>query len=195
MTKALEVKELSSDNWPDFEALFGKHKGVGGGCWCTFFRCTSAEFDRMTRHERRAFQADLVRQGHGHGILVYDNATPVAWCQFGPPAELPRYDRGRAYSALERGADQVPQWRIACLLTDKHRRGEGLATFALKAALAKIREHGGGVVEAFPFDGPQGRQMHHTGSVELFKREGFEAIARLGKNTVLMRRTVQPDRV
>jgi len=43
MKEAFEVKELSADTWPDFETLFGKHKGVRGGCWCTFNRCTSLE--------------------------------------------------------------------------------------------------------------------------------------------------------
>jgi len=31
-----EVKEFTQDTWADFDALFGKHKGVSGGCWCTF---------------------------------------------------------------------------------------------------------------------------------------------------------------
>jgi len=189
----LEVKLLSPETWPDFEALFGKHKGLRGGCWCTFFRCTSAEFERMTREEHKAFQAQLVSQGRGHGLLVYDSGTPVAWCQFGPPTEFPHYDHGRVYPTLELAADATPQWRIACLMADKHRRREGLATFALKAALEKICEYGGGVVEAFPFDGPTNVQPHHTGSVEMFRREGFETIARIGKHTVLMRRIVQPD--
>ena len=26
--RAFEVKEFSTETWPDFEALFGKHKGV-----------------------------------------------------------------------------------------------------------------------------------------------------------------------
>ena len=104
MKRAFEVKEFSTETWPDFEALFGKHKGVRGGCWCTFHRCTSIQFDRMTRDERKEFQKELAQQERGYGLLVYDAGTPVAWCQFGSAQGFPRYDRGRAYRKLALGA-------------------------------------------------------------------------------------------
>ena len=191
MKPSLEVKEFSRETWPGFEALFGKHRGVRGGCWCTFHRCTSTEFDGMTREERMEFQKQLADEGRGHGLLVYDRATPVAWCQFGPAEGFPRYDRGRAYRKLTLEPDEIPQWRISCLFADKHRRREGLAKFALHAAIAGIRKRGGGVVEAFPLDVPGTTHPQFTGSIKMYKREGFREIARLGKNTVLMRRVIR----
>ena len=190
MKPALEVKEFSRETFSDFEALFGKHKGVRGGCWCTFHRCTSTQFDRMTRDERREFQKELAHQGRGYGLLVYDGETPVAWCQFGPAEGFPRYDRGRAYAKLALGADELPQWRISCLFADKHRRRAGLAKFALHSAIVSIRKRGGGVVEAFPLDVPGTTHPPYTGSIKMYKREGFREVARLGKNTVLMRRII-----
>ena len=88
----LEVFDLTTSEPVLF--LFGKHKGVRGGCWCTFHRCTSGQFDRMTRDERKKFHKELAQQGRGYGLLVYDAGTPVAWCQFGPADGFPRYDRG-----------------------------------------------------------------------------------------------------
>ena len=190
MKPALEVKEFSRETFSDFEALFGKHKGVRGGCWCTFHRCTSTQFDRMTRDERREFQKELAHQGRGYGLLVYDGETPVAWCQFGPAEGFPRYDRGRAYAKLALGADELPQWRISRLFADKHRRRAGLAKFALHSAIVSIRKRGGGVVEAFPLDVPGTTHPPYTGSIKMYKREGFREVARLGKNTVLMRRII-----
>lgn len=186
----VEVRDLSAETWTDFQALFGKHKGVRGGCWCTYFRCTSAEFDRMTKEERRGFHERLAQEGRGYGVLVYDAGTPVAWCQFGPPQAFPRIDRGRAYGSLDLRAGERPQWRIACLFVDKHRRREGLSGVALRAALARIEARGGGVVEAFPLDIAYPGQPPHTGSVEQYAREGFQAVTRLGKNVLLMRRSV-----
>src|SRR5262249_55744767 len=49
----LEVFDLTTSEPVLF--LFGKHKGVRGGCWCTFHRCTSGQFDRMARDERKKF--------------------------------------------------------------------------------------------------------------------------------------------
>ncbi len=192
---SLTVKAFTHDTWPDFAALFGKHRGVRGGCWCVAHRCaTSTQYTRMTRDERRAFQESLARQGRGHGLLVYDDDVPVAWCQFGPAAEFSRYDRGRAYGKLTIPAALAPRWRIACLFVDKHRRGEGLSKVALRAALARIAGGGGGVVEAFPFDVPGATRPSYTGSVKMYRDEGFVEVARLGTHTVLMRRDVPADR-
>jgi GNAT superfamily N-acetyltransferase len=182
-----EIKAYSQETWPDFEALFGKHKGVRGGCWCTYHLCTSSQFNHMEREARKAFQKALAFQGMGSGLLVYENGTPVAWCQFGPADRFPSYDRMRAYKALALPPDLRPQWRISCLFVDKHRRREGLSKVALGAAIVSIREQGGGLVEAFPMDVPGIKRPHYTGSVEMYRREGFEEVARLGKNTVLMR--------
>jgi len=187
VTSSFEVKEFSRETWPDFEALFEKHKGVRGGCWCTYHRCTLAQYDRMTRDERKEFQKELVYQGRGYGLIVYDAGTPVAWCQFGPPDGFPRYDRARAYRELSLPADLAPRWRISCLFVDKHRRGEGLSRVALKAALEIMRRRGGGVVEAFPLDVPGIARPQYTGSVKMYEQEGFQEVARLGKSTVLMR--------
>ncbi|MFV8834131.1 GNAT family N-acetyltransferase [Aquisalimonas sp. APHAB1-3] len=186
----VEVRDLSTETWADFQALFGKHKGVRGGCWCTYFRCASAEFDNMTKESRRSFHEGLARDGRGHGILVYDAGCPLAWCQFGPPQAFPRIDRGRAYGKLELPAWERPQWRITCLFVDKQRRRQGLSVVALRAALARIEARGGGVVEAFPLDIAYTGQPPHTGSVALYAREGFQAVTRLGKNVLLMRRRV-----
>jgi GNAT superfamily N-acetyltransferase len=190
MTIALEVKEFSPDTWADFEALFGKHKGVRGGCWCVFNRCTSTQFNQMTRDERKELQHNLALQGSGCGLLIYDGSTPVAWCQFGPAQAFGRFDRGRDYKKLSFPADLAPQWRITCLFVDKHRRHEGLSKFALRAALESIARRGGGVVEAFPFDVPEAKRPSYTGSVKMYKEEGFQEAARLGSITVLMRRVV-----
>jgi len=190
MTAPFTIKEFSAETWSDFEALFGKHKGVRGGCWCTFHLCPSSQYDRMTRDERREFQKELAYQGCGSGLIVYDDDVPIAWCQFGPAERFPRYDRMRAYKALSLPLDLQPQWRISCLFVDKHRRKEGLSALALTSALDSIRRQSGGIVEAFPLDVSGISRPSYTGSVKMYEREGFQAIARLGKNTVFMRLTI-----
>jgi len=194
MTAELSMKAFSQETWSDFEKLFGKHKGVRGGCWCTFNLCTSSQFRKMTKAERKEYQQELVFQGQGSGIIIYDENTPVAWCQFGFAEKFPRYDRMRAYQALSLPAELVPRWRISCLFVDKHRRKEGLSKIALKAAIENIQHHGGGLVEAFPFDVPGAKRPSYTGSVKMYEQEGFEIVARLGQVTVLMRNDLSAAR-
>lgn len=191
MPAEFTVKEYSQETWSDFEALFGKHKGVRGGCWCTFHLCTSSQYDKMTKDERRDFQKALAHQGLGSGLIVYDVDAPIAWCQFGLAERFTRYDRMRAYQELDLPAAVRPRWRISCLFVDKHRRREGLSQYALHSALELIRKKGGGVVEAFPLDVPGARYPSYTGSEKMYKQEGFKTIARLGKNTLLMRLVTQ----
>jgi len=187
MPVEITVKEFSKETWPNFEALFGKHRGVRGGCWCTFHLCTSTQYIKMTKDERKELQRSLADLGLGSGIIVYDGTTPVAWCQVGLAERFPGYDRMRSYKELNLPSDSLPRWRISCIFVDKHRRGEGLSQLALKSALKFIREHGGGIVEAFPLDVPGIRRPQYTGSESMYRKEGFETIARLGKNTLLMR--------
>jgi GNAT superfamily N-acetyltransferase len=187
MSPELTVKAYSKETWGDFETLFGKHKGVRGGCWCTFNLCTSSQYDKMTKDERKEFQKGLAFQGMGSGILVYDKETPVAWCQVGPAKRFPRFDRMRSYKELNIPEDLLPRWRISCIFVDKDRRREGISKFALKSAVEFIRAHGGGIVESFPLVVPGTKHPQYTGSEKMYQKEGFETVARLGKNTLLMR--------
>ncbi len=187
MDKNFVVKEFSQSTWADFDALFGKHKGVRGGCWCTFNLCTSSQFDKMSREQRRAFQQSLVEQGLGSGILVYDGQVPIGWCQVGPAARFPRFERNRIYKELTIPEELKPDWRISCLFVDKHRRNKGLSRVVLDAAITYIRENGGGVVEAFPMDVPGAKYPQYTGSTQMYLEQGFETITQIGKNTWLMR--------
>jgi GNAT superfamily N-acetyltransferase len=184
---AYDVKELTSETWQGFETLFARHKGVRGGCWCTFHLCTSTQYWGMTWDQRREFQAAAVAQGRSHGLLVYDAGVPIAWCQYGPATDFRQFDRMRAYSKLALPAELAPRWRISCIFVDKHRRGEGLSHVALSAAVASMRKHGGGIVESFPLVVPGARRPQYTGSVAMYEREGFREVARLGERTVLMR--------
>ncbi|HSM26386.1 MAG TPA: hypothetical protein VK856_16095 [Anaerolineaceae bacterium] len=190
MPEIFDVKEFTRETWHDFDALFGKHKGVRGGCWCTFNLCTSSQFNKSTREERKEMQRLLAEEERSCGLMIYDAGIPIGWCQYGPAENFPRFDRIRTYEALAIPDELKPQWRISCIFIDKHRRREGLSQLPLKAALESITQKGGGIVEAFPFDIPGVKQPSYSGSVKMYAKEGFEEVARLGKITVLMRKMV-----
>ncbi len=112
----------------------------------------------------------------------------MGWCQFGSPAELPSIKNSAAY---ERGAGELPDWRIGCIFTGSKHRGHGVARAAVAGALAEIRAAGGGVVEAYPEQTedrkPQRGAYLHTGPEELYTEFGFVRDRKIAKWRWVMR--------
>ncbi len=174
----------------------------------------------------------LVERGRSQGILVYDDGTPVGWCQFVPKDKL------RFTNAARSGA----AWFVTCFVIDPRYRGLGATGVALRAAVKAIGRRGGGIVEGHAtaiapgpppkperkgtyregdvlFKGGSAkvrfevevegvgpvtalyrskRSMHGAplgGTVDLFRREGFEAVAVLPRPTSGRAALNQPDRI
>ena len=179
--RPLDVKPLNPTTWPDFAELVERHNGVWGGCWCMAFHDEGVGRG-TTPEQNRAAKECRVREGRTHAALVYDGATCIGWCQFGPTDELPRIKHQKAYAE---GLTSLPRWRITCFFIDKAHRSRGVASVALGGALAEIARLGGGTVESYPED-VEGRRVSrafmHNGSVSMFERQGFARVRRLGKN-------------
>lgn len=186
----LTTRPLTPETWQDFEKLFGKHKGVRGGCWCSFYLTYAGEYAKLDREGRKAWHYNCIKSGLHTGILVYEGKEPVAWCQFGAPDVIKRFERCRSLQQL--GLEK-PAWRISCVFTDKDRRKKGLASFAVRAALKTMKEMGGGVAEAFPFHFGDGanNKFQHNRSVSFYESLGFEQVAPIGSCEVLMRKTIE----
>ena len=192
----LVVRELSRDTWPDFQRLF-RTPGEWGACWCVYYQragpVPKQEREGLTpgaRAERnRRDKEGLVRDGRSRGVIVYEGADPVGWCQYGLADELPRIDAGRKYKALGRPSGDDPLWRITCLSVDRAHRRRGVAEVALDAALDSIVRGGGGVVEAYPVT-RWGALSVWFGTQGMFERRGFKVVAPFGKSNVLMRKKV-----
>src|SRR5579875_943668 len=168
------ARELSMRTFPDFEQFFAEVHG----CACTLYFFgrhlsvmpgTAADRakrlgkpDRSRNHFplqelRRAREAaavkELVRAGQAHGILVYDNRKAVGWCHFGRIDELPvpnaESNPNRRYAQHD-----DTDWVINCFTTKMGYRRQGVATHALRAAIAAIKKRGGGWIEAHPIAFP-----------------------------------------
>ncbi len=61
--------------------------------------------------------------------------------------QLPNIKNPTAYA---RELGEAPDWRIGCIFTGGRHRRHGVARAGLGAALAAIKEAGGGLVEAYP---------------------------------------------
>ena len=184
------VKPLDETTWPDFARLVERHNGVWGGCWCMSFHPEGVGRGK-TAMQNRSEKEWRVREGRAHAALVFDGATCVGWCQFGPPDELSRIKLKRAY--LE-GLTVLPAWRITCFFVDKEYRGKGVAAVALKGALKEIAHLGGGTVESYPEDA-EGRSVSgsflYNGTVAMFEQQGFVRTRRLGKTHWVVSKVVR----
>lgn len=184
----LSIKALNTETWKDFEQLAQKHNGVWGGCWCTAFHPKSP-LQRKSSESTKSYKQLLVTEDRAHAALVFDGDTCVAWCQFGPPDELPNiYHKKEVESKMT-----LPDWRITCIFVDRDYRKQGLSAFALNGALELIQALGGGVVESYPQD-TQGQKVNNSflynGTREIFEEAGFTYEGPKGKNHCIMRRTL-----
>jgi GNAT superfamily N-acetyltransferase len=185
---AYTTRALGPGTWDDFAALVGANNGVWGGCWCMGFHPEGLDRDASANRDakRAHVEGGTVRQ-----VLVYAGDGCVGWCQYGTPTELPNIQNRKAYA---RGLGGLPDWRIGCVFTDKSHRGRGVARAGVAAALAAIKEAGGGVVEAYPeqVEGrpPQRGSYLHTGPETLFEELGFARDRRIAKWRWVMRLTV-----
>jgi acetyltransferase (GNAT) family protein len=188
---AYSSRELSPTTWPDFEALFAKHNGVWGGCWCMFYHTKGEFLIKGHAPENKKAKKALVKKRRTHGIIVYSGRTPVGWVQYGPKPELPRLDASKTYQSLSLDSKEQRLWRITCFFVDRNNRRRGIASFGLNAALASLKKKGGGLVEAYPSTKPsKGASLMWSGTVSMFEDAGFAIASQLGKSSVVMRKTV-----
>lgn len=184
----LSIKELNMETWKDFERLVQKHNGIWGGCWCKNFHPSPPQ-KIDSQEAAKSYKLSLVKEDRSHAALVYDGDTCVAWCQYGPPEELPNiYHKKEVESKMT-----MPDWRITCIFVDRDYRKNGLSFFALKGALEFIKNAGGGVVESYPQD-TEGKKINNSflynGTKEIFEKAGFHYEGQKGKNHCIMRKII-----
>jgi len=190
---SLTSKPLSPATWPAFARLVEKHNGIFGGCWCISFHL-DPEGGKVPSKDYRKMKEDRVREGRAHAALVFDDRDAVGWCQFGPTAELPNIRSRKAY--LE-GLEELPDWRITCFFVDRERRGDGIATLALREALKMIGQLGGGTVEAYPED-YTGQKVSSSflcsGTLGMFEKAGFKKTRKIAMHRWVVERRITGER-
>ncbi|MGI0054669.1 MAG: GNAT family N-acetyltransferase [Thermoplasmata archaeon] len=190
---ALRSEPLTPATWPAFARLVEKHQGIFGGCWCISFHLEPGEGKRGAA-AYRAMKEERVRDGRAHAALVFDGVQAIGWCQFGATAELPNIRSKKNY---EEGLRKLPDWRITCFFIDRERRGEGIATRALREALRYIARLGGGIVEAYPEDYTGERTSSSflcSGTLVMFEKAGFRKMRKIAMRRWVVARKVLPAR-
>jgi GNAT superfamily N-acetyltransferase len=190
------IKPLGPDTWDDFARLIERQGNASfgaPGCWCLWFHPDDAARE-PDGENGRARKERLVKQGRAHAALVFDGDTAVGWCQYGSPVELPGIHHRKDYEA---GLVTLPEYRLTCIFVDKAYRHRGVAAAALRGALDLIAKAGGGLVEGYPHDIPEGKKISNSFLYNLtrsvYEEAGFSYQRPKGKGNCVMTATIAPS--
>ncbi|WP_205739802.1 GNAT family N-acetyltransferase [Georgenia sp. SYP-B2076] len=179
------VHPLAPERWPDLQRLFAG-PGDQSRCWCAWWRLPGKDFDTARVAGRRDLMAERAGRAPAPGLLAYDGDVPVGWVAVAPRPEYPRIPRS-AVAAYDEGIPGC--WSVTCFYVPLGRRGQGLTTVLLAAAVGHARAHGAQFLEGYPVD-PAGRgssSAMYPGTLGVFLRAGFAEVARRrGRPTVRM---------
>lgn len=183
----LTVRELTIENWDDFEAVMGRNGGARG-CWCMHWRLSIANFmDHKGEGNRRAMRR-LAKDSPPPGLIGYLAGEPIAWCSLGPRAAYPRLER----SPVVKAVDDDGACAITCLYIQRTQRGDGLLAGLIKAACSYAANSGYDLIEGYPIEPTRGKRAGSdtamTGIASAFRAAGFDEVARPRKDRPIMRK-------
>ena len=175
---------LTPPRWGDLETLFGEH-GAYSGCWCMWWRLTSAQFSSQTGLQKKRALKAIVDSGEVPGILAYSQGRPAGWCSLGSRGQFGRIER----SPVLRRADDEAVWSIVCYYVDKRFRRQGLMQLLTVAAIDYAKTRGAGIVEAYPSEreGPFKGTAAYTGVSSVFRGLGFVEVLRRTPHAPILR--------
>ncbi|MGH8284400.1 MAG: GNAT family N-acetyltransferase [Steroidobacteraceae bacterium] len=175
-TATIKCAPLESRDWPALERLFGA-RGACGGCWCMLWRASygGERFDADKGAVNRQEFRTLVMQGNAHGCLAWEGSEAVGWVSAGSRESFPYFERSRALAPLP--GEGV--WSVTCFFVPSAKRGAGVASALLRAAVELARDRGARIVEGYPVVPKRRAAMPAafawTGVPALFDAAGFTA--------------------
>ncbi|HUH06685.1 MAG TPA: GNAT family N-acetyltransferase [Egibacteraceae bacterium] len=186
------IRPVTPEAWDDLAELFGP-SGAYSGCWCMWWRVTGRQFSQNGNAGNRAALQALVSGGCEPGLLAYDERRPAGWCAVSPRDQLGRVLRSPTLKPAEADPGEGV-WSVSCFYIPRDRRGQGLATALLDAAVAFARSRGATAIEGYPLD-PRGQRRPsaelYTGTPSMFARAGFSEVARRSQARAVMRRELR----
>jgi len=182
------ITPLTAEHWPALEGLFGP-AGASNGCWCMYWRIGPRYKDRP-RDDNKGDLRRLAGSGRAPGLLAFDGAAAVGWCELAPRADLGWPARARYLEP----ADDLPVWSVPCFYIRRSHRRQGVMGALIEAAVSTASAAGAPALEAYPVDtavpGHTGNLFPGTASA--FTRHGFEVVARRKPDRPVMRQILRP---
>ena len=187
----IRFEQLTENNWPQFETLFGE-KGGCGGCWCMLQRQLRSDFEANKGVRNKAALFRMVKQGLFVGILAFLKEEAIGWISFAPREQFVRLEKSRSYKAI----DDKEVWSITCFFIRKDFRHKGISSALIEATKDFAREHEIPVIEAYPVI-PHNEKMPDvfawTGFYSTFEKAGFQKVGKGSESKPMMRFEVTPS--
>ncbi|MEK7467783.1 MAG: GNAT family N-acetyltransferase [Planctomycetota bacterium] len=160
---------------PEFSEDFLKFhdRADCGGCWCMYwhFQGTNEEWGRADKAKLREQKCDRIALQGDTGMLLYEDQTPIGWCQFGLRKNFPKL-----VEKLKPPPGPDDLWCINCFLMASEKRRQGHARVLLAISLEHLKRMGVKEVEAYPKAGAHEDGEVWMGPERLFLDAGFTAV-------------------
>jgi GNAT superfamily N-acetyltransferase len=137
-----------------------------------YWRIGSAYRKRASNKNKMAFR-QVVNKGPPPGLLAFDGALAVGWCQLTPRSALGAIDRSWRLKPV----DEIPVWSLSCLYVRIGYRKRDVTSRLIEAALRTAKREGAPALEAYPFDASKSPSASGTGYRSTFARAGFKTVA------------------
>lgn len=161
------VKKLSSETEKDFFTL--RKDTSCDWCFCTAWHVPTWDgWDKRTALENRTLREELFRQGRYDGYLLYENDTPIGWCQCAPLSWFPKLMKQKNFD------DEPGTFVISCLEILPTYRKRGLSRKLLQAVISDLKTRETRRVLALPVSGKHPDGDVWTGPASLFESAGFK---------------------
>jgi GNAT superfamily N-acetyltransferase len=174
----------------DLSDLFGSARNTRH-CWCMAFCTTRTQLALgwFGGGNRRRFVA-LAAEPVPMGVVAVLDDEPVGWAACGPRSRyLSAVDPKNPLTAVMQRSEDEIVWLAPCLFVRPGRRGSGLTSVLLRAAVSLAAEHRAVAIEGWPVTGPDRRPGEDfVGREKVFADLGFRALDRPSPTRVIMRR-------
>ncbi|HSV30579.1 MAG TPA: GNAT family N-acetyltransferase [Atribacteraceae bacterium] len=154
-----------------------------------WWKLTRSQFEQRKGEENKKALRQRVFAGEIPGLLVYAHGEAVGWCAVEPRNAFPTLERSRILKRV----DDKPVWSVVCFFVARPYRRQGLSECLLQFAVEYAGSRGAQVVEGYPVASQKANYpdtFAYTGRDTVFRRVGFEEVARRSPTRPIMRYTI-----
>jgi GNAT superfamily N-acetyltransferase len=148
-------------------------------------------WNALGKDGRKRRFSGIVRKGPPPGLLAYEGDVAIGWVAVGPRPSVSRFNLGKTSRPVEENAAPDPDntYAITCFFSRPGHRKKGLMQTLARAAADHARKHGAEAVEACAIEPDKPLQWGEgfVGLASVFRRLGFEEVARRSPKRPLMR--------
>lgn len=189
----LRVIAAADAGWPAVESVMSTVASARN-CWCQFHILENSVARHTTRRDRRALlQEQVDTLDPPRGLVALADEEAVGWCGVEPRVRLRHIlATGLVSKKSLFDADDPDIWAIYCILVPPDQRRRGIGSALLTAAIDHAGASGARAIEGLPIDttrrGGELPPGFSTGTLEMFRAEGFTALASVPSGRTLVYR-------